>query len=366
MNENKRFNMTEWLENKRNRTIALIIAIVLVAFALVVRLTGQIRDIGTESKMPDGGLLSEKGDYVERELPYYLTNSVSNPALNVFLALPSGAEVKDSYLVFEMNDVTYVIGDSAEALEELVENEFYKKVCVTVYGSKSDIKVTASKKGYIGSYEAEYCTSSADLQVSTREEEMYGIAYKVSLEDLSGVSNRSLVMYACSEDVEALNEAQVVLKEIVYSARKLDMSLVEKEEEEEITDRPVGVDYFYPIDVYWYDASEGYTNTIMLITWDNMFDKPEELNVIGPDGQIGRLNQDYTSAGHYVYEFGVTNGGEYYIQGGTDKQLVNATISVMGIEEYIDMYHYVEEHDGELPEHIQNRENAWDDEEEVE
>lgn len=359
MGEGKRFNLTEWIEDKRNRNIALIVVIVLIALALTIRVASHIKDIGEESRLPDGGLLAEKGDYVEKQVPFYLNSSISNPSLKVTMAIPEDVEVKDDVLKFSMNGVVYLIGDGTESLADILKNTYYKKAVTVVFGSEPDIMVGKTKVGYIGTIPAEFGTAIYDLQISTRKMNMYGMAYKVSVDELSGIGNRDLILYACSEEAEALNEAQVVMKEIAYSLRALDMSLLEEKEEE--VQRPVGSQYFYPIDVYWYDASDGYTNTVMLITWDNLTDEPVELGVTGPRGQMGMLNTEYSMGGHYLYEFGVTNGGEYYIHGGTDKQLINATVSVMDMAEYLDIFHYVETHDGEVPDYAHNRVNEEED-----
>ncbi len=357
MNYGKRFNLTEWVEDKKNRTILLIVIIALVALSLIVRVFSQIKGMGEESKLPDSGLLKEKGDYMERQVPYYLNNAISNPSLNVLLAVPQDAEVNNDVLQFSMNGVIYMVGDGTKSMDVILENDYYKNAVTTVFGSKQTIKVVKKESGYVGSFPAEFGMATYDLQISTRKMKMYGLAYKVSLEEVSGVAGRELILYACSEDVEALQEAPVVLKEIAYSARNYEQVKVE---EQEVVDYPIGAEFFYPIDVYWNDASDGYTNTVMLITWDNLLDEPVRLEVTGPRGQNGILNEEYSMGGHYLYEFGVTDGGEYYIHGGTDVQLLNATVSVMSMEQYLDMFHYVEVHDGEVPDYAHNRVNEED------
>lgn len=353
MNSNGRFNLTDWLENKKNRRIVLIIAVVLIAVVLIARVISRIGGIGEEMKLPDGGLLAE-AEVLEREVPYYLNSLVSSDALGVTLAVPDAAEVKDDYLVCQRNDVVYVIGDGNAGVREVSET-LYSTVYASVFGDKEHVSVGTAKQGYLGQLPAEYCTATVDMQVSTREITLYSIAYVVSVQEISGVTAKRLVLYACSESAEALNEAQVILKEIAYSVRKLDEEALYAPEEDGV-DRPLGSDYFYPIDVYWYDESTGYENTVMVITWDNMLDEPGYLEVFGPMGQKGVMNEEYSYGGHYLYEFGVTNGGEYYIHGGTDKQLTNATISVLSMDEYMDLFHYVDANDGEVPDYILNRE----------
>lgn len=352
--EEKRFDLTEWLGKNKNRKMALVVVLMFLVLALVVRVVSHVKGIGEELKLPDGGLLDERGDYIERELPYYLNSSVSNQNLGIVIALPSGMGELGEYLTCVIGDVTYIIGDVNQGVDELSKT-LYKEVVKSVWGTKDKVKVNHLKSGYVDHLAADFCTASVDMQISTRKTTVYSIAYAISVQDVSGVTGSRLLLYACSENPADLEEAQVILKEIAGSVRKADDKLLQDKGEQENVDRPLGADFLYPIDIYWFDASEGSENTVVLIEWTNVIDEPGLLEVYGPDDQIGWLNEDYSMSGHYLYEFGVTHGGEYYIHGGTDKKLLGATISVMSMERYLDLFHYVDTHDGEVPDYILNR-----------
>ena len=276
--------------------------------------------------------------------------SVDNKILGITIDAIDGMGAVEEYLVCNMNGVAYAIGSTDSELRRHA-GFLYEKAdwSYELYNSYS-VSQGISGQEYIGDYLVEFMATDTELSSDTKTLTLHNITYLISLENLTGDSERSVVLNLTSENIDKLELAKSVAKEIIGSIRKIDKEIIE----ETVEDDYLPKEYVFPIDVYFTDKSTGYDDTVMLISWVNMTDKPGELIVIGPEGQRGVLNEEYSYGGHYLYEFGKTGGGEYYIHGGTDTQLIDSYIMVSSMEGYLEYYHYYEIHD-EVPDYILNR-----------
>lgn len=310
----------------------------------------QSAELADANVMVEGWKLETILESKEQSQSAYPKVSVNNKILGITIDAIDGMGAVEEYLVCNMNGVAYSIGSTDSELGRLAG--FLHKKADWSYELYNSYSVSRGLSGqeYIGDCLVEFMTTDTELSSDTKTLTLYNVTYLVSLENLTGDTKRSVVLNLTSEDVDKLEKAKAVAKEIIGSIRKMEKEI----EEETVENDYLPKEYTFPIDVYFTDKSTGYDDTVMLISWTNMMDKPGELIVIGPNGQRGVLNKEYSYGGHYLYEFGKTSGGEYYIHGGTDTQLIGSYIMVSSMEGYLEYYHYYEIYD-EVPDYILNR-----------
>ncbi|MBR3825686.1 MAG: hypothetical protein IKJ39_10890 [Lachnospiraceae bacterium] len=278
--------------------------------------------------------------------------SANNTVLGITMDVIDGMGVAGKYLICTMDGVTYAIGTekSLHGKAGYLHNE--SDLTYDFFYDGYSISQGTSGQECIGAYFVEFQTTDTELHSDTKTAVLHNMTYLVDLKDLTGNDEYSLILNISSEDVNKLDEAKVLAKEMIASIRKAENN--NSKELQEVSYLPK--EYTFPIDVYYTDKSSGYEETVMLISWINTEDRPGEMVVIGPEGQRGILNEEYSIGGHYLYEFGKTNGGEYYIHGGTDVKLKDTIIGVMSMESYLDLYHYYEIYD-DVPDYILHRQD---------
>lgn len=278
--------------------------------------------------------------------------SVNNTLLGITMDVIDGMGAKDKYLICTMDGVTYAIGGDESFLDRAGYLHCESDLTYDFLYNSYSINQGATGQEYIGDYLVEFKTTDTELSSDTKNTVLHNITYLVDLEKLTGDNKYSLILNISSEDIHKLEEAKAVVKEMIMSIKKTDNNTSEELQEDDYLPK----EYTFPIDVYYTDKSSGYEETVMLISWINTQDRPGELVIIGPEGQRGVLNEEYSIGGHYLYEFGKTGGGKYYIHGGTDVKLEDTIISVTSMESYLDLYHYFEIHD-DVPDYILHRQD---------
>ena len=377
-------NLKKWLSEGKNKLVVFVVVAVLAIIMLLVTLIEQIGGVVDAADYPKGNISKEKCDFILVEPPAYLSQTKLNPVLGIYLALPKDMKVDGNWLVGSYNGVTYVVGSSTDSITELCKGDLFKKAVTGVLGYESDATVRTLDSGYMYGFEATYCDTTYETLVSTKKATHHSICYALSSDEFSNSTER-LILYAVSEDIGSLELAEEVLRSISLSVRHqtkegvADTSL-NNGGSDKIKDRgddkgdaiKPGITYrenpkenpfeepVYTIDLFWHNRGKGYLNTVFLIEWENIEAEPLELAVRGPEGQMGILNQEYSTAGHYVYEMGITDEGSFRITGTTDVQLTGVSVCAMDMTDYMEFYHYYEVYD-ELPDYILNR----PDEEEV-